>query len=277
MKTLTFEELVATIDVDTLEETASLELAYGGLPKNRPVEHHQCIRQIKSILEKTGNEVVENPIYISKRHAARVNYKGAVEQCPIENYLCQRLVTKIDLKGTSKEYSTSIGISYTEKGIQLAYGMNVWVCSNLNVFGGEMYQTFGSDKLEYNTLIEVLESKIENHQHWLDKYIEYTELLKAHKIGEKELNDIFGRLIQSATEYNTNRAAVAPMNITQVVRTIEESHKSETNPLSTDNNLWDVMQWGTSILKPKTNDMATLLPHTNKWSNFVLDYSGASN
>ena len=51
MKTLTFEELVASVDRDTLAQTAKLELVNGGLPKSRPVEHFQLLNDIEDIID----------------------------------------------------------------------------------------------------------------------------------------------------------------------------------------------------------------------------------
>ena len=284
MKTLTFDELVASVDRDTLAQTAKLELVNGGLPKSRPVEHFQVLNDFEDIIDKSkilkNAELVADPIYISKRHAARVNYEGDPELCPINKYLCRRLITRYtitrgfhDSDATpNDDFSTSIGIAYTENGIQVAYGMNVSICSNMTIFGGNVYKTYGRGKLDYETILDVVNSKISNHEKYLEENISAVRSLKGRIVDEKRRDKIFGKLIQQATLLqNQGVNNRPPLNITQCVNMIRESRDSKTNPMTSENTMWDVLQWGTAILKPKNNDMETLLPHIQHFSNYIYE------
>ena len=132
METLTFENNIATLDLPTLERTAKYEMARGGLPKNRPTEHFKLISDISSNIEKnTKLETKIDVIYTSERQAMQIMHDKTDGDCPIEKYLLQRITTKLLVLDGQKETTAAVGVSYTDKGIQIVFGSQVNVCSNL--------------------------------------------------------------------------------------------------------------------------------------------------
>lgn len=273
-QTLQFEKGVAELDLATLKRTAKYELAKGSLPASRPIEHSHFIENLCNIASKVPNISIENEkIYAAEGQAMRVMWQGKKDECPVENYLIQRITSRIHLKHTSdNEFNMAIGLSYNEKGISLAFGSNVWVCSNQNVFGENIMHTFGGDrKVPFDKMIEIFSKWMLDFNKYRDMDYQMIERMKATEIQENAKQLLYGKLIDSAVRQNMDQKVSAPLNQTQVADFIRASYSPEyAVPLDRNATVWDMQQMGTSILKPKTSDMVTLLESQNNFSNFII-------
>ena len=279
MQTFNFDKGIVEIDNDTLKRTADYELAKGGLPNSRPIEHHAFIETVGNILaDRTGMSVTPDSIIIPERHAARVMYKGDKALCPVENYLVQRVLTSLNISVGDDDYGLSVGINFNEKGIEVVYGTKVFVCSNLNIFGKYRIRTYGADKIDYTHTVSLLEHWADNYMSKFESDIRIIDNLKNQKINSEDYHQILGKLIKNAGLSVNNKSIDAPMNVTQTLRMIEESFNSSTNPLpqgffegnTEECSLWDMTQWGTAILKPNSNDVMSVYSHNHKFNDFML-------
>ena len=164
MNTLKFENNIAELDLSTLERTVKYEMAKGGLPVNRPMEHYKLITSLKdNIQDNTKLEAKIDTIYTSERQAKQIMFDGKGE-CPIENYLLERVVTKLLVEDKHKGYKAAIGLSYTDKGIQVAFGTHVNVCSNLLVWGPNFMSTFGANKVKFSIMMDAFDDWMKRFQ-----------------------------------------------------------------------------------------------------------------
>jgi len=273
-QTLAFEKGVATMDVPTLGKTARYELAKGSLPASRPIEHYQLIENIINSASKIpGIVVTPENIFAAEGQAMRVMWQGKKDECPIENYLIQRITTRVHLKHTDdNEFNMAIGISYNEKGISMAFGSNVWVCSNQNIFGENIMHTFGGDrKVPFDKMMDIFNSWMLDFNKYRDEDYAMIERMKSREIEEYAKQLLYGKLIDKAVLQNIDTKQSAPLNQTQVADFIRASYSPEYQiPSERVATVWDLHQMGTSILKPKTSDMVTLLQNQNDFSNFIV-------
>lgn len=273
--TLTFDKGVAELDLDTLKRTAKYELAKGALPTARPVEHGALLDALTHIASLVPGISLElDKIYAAESMAMRVMYQGDKNACPIENYLLQRLTARIDLSHSSDtDFNMAIGVAYNEKGISLAFGTNVRVCSNQNIFGENIMHTFGGDrKVPFDKMIEVFGKWMLEFNKYRDNDYELIEKMKRTEIEGNAKQILYGKLIDKAVVQNMDSKVKAPLNITQVADFIRTSYSPEykvaDDKLAT---VWDMQQMGTAILKPKTTDMVSLLESQNNFSNFIVN------
>lgn len=273
MNTILFDKGLATLDRTTLRNSASYELAKGLLPMSRPVPHHQLLNDLIGIAAGVnGITIEEEPIYATEAQSMRVMWAGKKEECPIENYLIQRLATRFHLRtDEDKDFNMAVGVAYNEKGISLAFGANVRVCSNQNIFGENIMHTFGGDrKVPYSKMMEVF-------QHWMNEFeskrfddYELISSMQKREITEDGKQLLFGKLIENATRANMRHDVIAPLNVTQVGDFIRASYSPEyqvTERLAT---VWDLQQMGTSILKPTTTDLVTMFESNHSFNQFLL-------
>lgn len=266
------------MSLDTLKRTASYEMANGSLPKNRPIEHHELLSRIVDAGAKMSDTTVEvEPIWATEKQSLRVMWSGDKSDCPVENYLVQRLVTKINFKHNSDEtMNSSIGVAYHEKGITLAYGTNVWVCSNLMIAGSNVIHTFGRDKVPFEKASDLLNGWFQNFNQMRDDSYGVIERMKSKEIGEDAKNLIFGKLIENAVLHNLDTKHEAPLNISQVNELIRASHSEEYMlAVGEPTTVWDLSQWGTSFLKANQGcDMTKVMDHSIDYNNFLVKEFG---
>ncbi len=263
------------MDLSTLARTAKYELAKGSLPASRPIEHYQLLDNLTNIASKIPNVRVEQEdIYAAEAQAMRVMWSGAKNECPVENYLIQRITTRIHLKYASdSDMNMAIGVSYNEKGISMAFGSNVWVCSNQNIFGDNIMHTFGGDrKVPFEKMMELFHKWMLDFNMYRDQDYKMVEKMKERTIEENAKQLLYGKLIDKAVLQNLDTKQSAPLNQTQVADFIRASYSPEyLIPDTRPANVWDLHQMGTSILKPKTSDMVSLLQNQNDFSNFIIN------
>ncbi len=273
-QTLVFEKGLTTIDRSTLTRSASYELAKGNLPASRPIPHHELLQRIIDTTSKMQNiEVIEDPIYATEAGSLRVMFPGKKEECPIENYLIQRLVTRIQLKTNSDtDMNMAIGIGYNEKGITMAFGPNIWVCQNQNVFGQNIMHTFGGDrKVPFDKMMEVFEKWMLEFNQKREMDYSFIEKMKARTIEENAKQLLYGKLINAAVLQNMNTKYDAPLNQTQVADFIRASYSPDYEVKDRPTTVWDLQQMGTSILKPKNTDLVTVFQDSCNFNNFIIN------
>lgn len=271
---LKFENNLAEINLDTLKSTASYEMARGGLRKSAPIEHHELIHNLCSkVLAITKFKPVLDTIYATEKNTLRVMWKGKKEECPVENHLVQRILTRIDIiEPDQKKLNVSIAVAYHETGIQIAYGTNVQVCKNLLIFGSNRVSTYGQDKVPFDKLMDVIDDWLRRYDEKKERDYDIIEVLQKRKVKDTELLTILGKLIYQAERNNTFHKNGAPLNVSQTLRLIDNYNIEITNKISKSITAFNLLQWGTNNLKPNQDgrDLTQTIDTSNKFSNFIV-------
>ena len=273
MSTLKFKGNVATLDLPTLDRTVKYEMAKGGLPRNRPIEHFKLIRDIQSnIKDNTKLDSTIDTIYTSERQAMRVMYEGDPEDCPIENYLLQRVVTKLLINDDSNGFRGAVGISYTDRGIQLAFGTHVNVCSNMMIWGQNFMSTFGTNKVGFNVMMDAFDDWMKRFDEKRNQDMNIIKALKKRKVKENEMFEILGRLIHAAERGNSSKSDGSSLNVSQTLRLIDNYEKERQGKDTI--TAWDITNWGTNNLKPDQDggDLTSIYNTTHKFSNVIAEH-----
>lgn len=271
-QTLAFTDKVVALQLPELRETVRMEQARGGLSTNRPIEHFNFLDEIGKGLTRRSIDYTLDDIMVPETGTKRIMWTGEKEQCPLQNYLVEQLVTRINLNVTGEtELNPSIAVAYNDRGIQIAFGTNVRVCSNMNVYGENFISTYGNvGKVPFAQMITILKSWIDNYEKHFEADKNAINELKAIEIQPNDMDKILGKLIRNAVFNNMGRKEVnAPLNVTQVCRLIEQgdSQFNQNIPATA----WDFANWGTYILKPNKSNMTELLSDTYSFNKFVLE------
>jgi len=207
----------------------------------------------------------------------------------VKNYckLCRKPITanynqknklKIDtynlqyyILNSDKEMNMAIGIGYNEKGITMAFGPNIWVCQNQNVFGQNIMHTFGGDrKVPFDKMMEVFEKWMLEFNQKRDMDYQFIEKMKAREIEENAKQLLYGKLINAAVLQNMDTKQPAPLNQTQVADFIRASYSPEYEIKDRPTTVWDLQQMGTSILKPRNTDLISIYQDNSNFNNFLV-------
>lgn len=269
---LEFEKGIAMIDNETLSQSIKYEMAKGGLPKSRPVEHFQLLNEIEEMASKIDGGVIvkPKPIYVAEKSTLRMMWDGPKEECPIDKYLIQRLTTSLDIVSQSDNgISMSIALSYNEKGISLAFGPKVFACSNMNIFGDNLMRTYGGqDKIPFDKMLQLMSGFMNNFHEKRANDFAIIDKMKSIDVGQDAIHTMYGKLIQQAVKQNMDGKTNAPLNQTQVADFIRNSYEAEYMDPKT---AWDLNQIGTSVLKPQNTDMIILNDNIKNFNNFICD------
>ena len=307
-KTISFESGYAILTLEDLSKTIRLELATGGLPKNRPIEHFQLIENIQRKTQDAINQSIVKtetesndphlpedltasdqlvttpepsysvgiePIYISEKHAKRMLWIGEKDKCPIDKYHIERVVTRIIIRDSKNEtLDQAIAISYTENGISVAIGVNVRTCCNMNIFGSNIVSTYGPNRVPYDKLWEIICLWSQNLFSIWKSDIEVIQRLQSIQMDRKITDELIGRLIRKAVLQNHGEKMNSPMNVTQVCRFIEQGAEILSKEDFTNFTAWSFTNHMTAVLKPDTADMGTLWQSNFLVNQFVTDAFG---
>lgn len=273
MDTFNFENKITTLSLPVLKNTLRAEMAMGGLPKNRPIEHYKLIENVcQNVIDNTEITPKIDVIYASEKEAKRFLHNPEDGPCPIEKYLLERITTKILIADKDKETKAAIGISYSDLGIQLVFGTHVNVCSNLMVFGSNFISTYGKNKVEFNIMMDVFDDWMRRFQEKREKDLHIIKALKRERVEENEMFEILGRLIHSAEKNNLCKSDESSLNVSQTLRLIDNYENRDLT--KTKITAWDIVNWGTNNLKPEENakDLTTIYPTTYKFTNAIAKH-----
>lgn len=290
MDYLKFDESTeaCAIDLDTLNRTLKMEDAGGGLPRSAPIEHSNLLIDLIDLAKKhaKGFFPVLQPIIINQKNCRRIKWRKDQGDCPVENYQVERLVAKILFKPENNgplfvgqedaEGHMAAAVSYNERGIQLAFGNNVSICQNLNIWGENIISTYGSGKRksDFDTALDIYEKWLQDYEEHKETAIEAVTSLKNIVIEEPARLRIFGKLYEQAVMRNNREAsAEAPLNQTECTKMIRaglEYRMGKTTMFDKTITAWDLTNWCTNVIKPETSDMVHLLTRNADINNFIL-------
>lgn len=269
-----------SLNLESLSNSATNFMATGGLPASRPVHHYQFIQWLRDVIQdNTRQEVEIEPIHASLRHTKRIRFSAdeiinIKEPCPIDRLNIERVVTKLNVKGYAHEVNQdvinySVAVSYTEKGIMIATGANVFHCSNMNIFGENIFATYGSNKFSFEDLKRVITTDALQFASKLDEdHRTISKLASTYLSPEKEA-EIVHEIFNLAVNQNLKRKGNNILNLSQTVKMQEEliKKRDEKETLT----YWDLMQSGTEHLKGDRQDILNLIPTIKTFNHFVLN------
>lgn len=174
----------------------------------------------------------------------------------------------------SDDYSTTaIAISYNERGITIAWGQEVHICSNMTIFGNWKMHTFGPNVCTMQQIWDKLTKWIANAvpKRHLDR--EIFGLMTSRIVTRDEYHKMIGFLHEQAVtvEYCNSKAYDPPFDITELSPFQAEGYKLFNS--GKDVRLLDIMNNGTSILSPSTHTQySNLLDRNSLWTMFCITF-----
>ena len=274
-----FAGSTAKVNLETLSNTTTHLQVSGQLPKSRPIHHFQFVDWIRdefSVI--TGKDTVVEQITITKSHSRRIRMSvdeviNPNDPCPIKALNVERLVTRIYLPETdilgADELTPAIAVGYNEKGLEVAYGTNVWACANMNIFGSRHLKTYGEGKVPFEVLRDGLISMMNQWDTNFSRDKAAIRMLQETEISIDKVHQMTGKLFENAVEFNNRQRDKRIFTTGQCIRLQEELLKKyhSGNAITA----WDFTQAGTENLKPDSVDLTVLLPAVKGFNDFVLN------
>lgn len=264
MDNLIFEkgENSKVISLEDLSRTLTAE-DFG--KSKKVVNHFDIIPQIEEMLKEAGLKLSDKEIIISKAGLKILPKLDPNKESLIDAALVKNLVASFNIADyNNDEMNMRIGLSYNERGIAVAFGTNIKVCSNMTIMGAKnMIYSYGPKKVPFDKMIELIEKNIQEMDQSWKYYNEVFEKLKGKIATSQDLYTIIGKLQKLAVANNyINGVNSSPLNISETSSFTKElllagAFENEINTL------WDIFNVGTEILTHSDMNIP------NKWQSLA--------
>ena len=249
VKEIVFEDGLTTLTLEELKKTLTeSQIGYG--PER--MDHFEFIEKTADAASQAGLVASFDPIYVRsggptqlpnvsvvKREAEKYGVKN-----PLEAYLIRKLVTRIHLTSPDGESygdrNMALAIGYNQRGYQLAYGVNVHVCSNMSIWGDNYMQTYGTHRTEMPNVFERLSTWMSTREERVAQYNESIQKMMNTKVNNTVIFAFVGFMLDQAV-----RNVEDTLKINQVSFLARNISKA---PVS---NVWELYNHVTNTLNPE--------------------------
>jgi hypothetical protein len=283
------DQTVGDISLAQLEKSIRVEGKHGRALQTRPVQSWNIISYILSLLVQSGVNHTMEHIYVQKRNSfpmindqdKKLGYSREI--CPINKWLFDKLAVSFLIPNIGNDLvGGRIGMSFNEDGIQIAFGMNVKVCSNFAIMGGEIMSTFKRGLVEPYSW-QSMEIQLKDWVTNLDQKMN-VEMDLMMRMIEREIKDpsvidrVIGGLYKRAIDQAYGTKAIAPFdtygmsNLVQNILKRNPSVRDHTFNADADiRNVWDLYNYGTQIMKPGMVDIADIQNSSFLYADYLFD------
>ena len=262
------------ISLSQLEQSVAIQDFNGRFNKNAPLKHYDFISQRSNSLSISYDTTVGN-IFVDKNKTRTIpvldpNKEGLFRATVFESVIAEIMVN--DLK--NKDNTFKIALSYNNRGITLAQGVNIEICSNMTIMNSSnIISTEGRNGIPYDKTIELFNSWIPRMDETYKQYNDIIKAMKGVKLSSNgQIQELIGELHLKAVgqAYHLGQDT-APLTINELSKFSNELIKQKTIEKSKVLSLWDVYNVSTEILTHADNNIDTKLPLLNNISDFIID------
>ena len=272
-------ERATTISLDMLSQSIRQEGKYGDALSTKPVQIWNLVSDVQEMLDKSNINGSLGDIYIQKRSSAALlndfdrNAGYNKFNAPINRWKFEKAITSINVPNISNAGTNAkIGITLNEQGLSVAYGMNVHVCSNFSVMGGTLLRTYTFNKqpgLEWSHMKRLLSDWTSRLDQIFGVQSEIMHnMIEKEVKDERTVNKIVGTLYQDAIRqayFNGDHTPFDTHALSQFVQEMIKQRKEEEKI----GNVWDLYNWGTSVMKPNVVDIADISNISSSYADFL--------
>lgn len=282
------DEKTKVISLNQLSSSIRIEGKYGDKLATKPVQIWRLITKLQEILSNTGLNYTLDNIYVQKRSSAAFLNDQEKDlgydkyNAPINRWRFDKAITAIKVNNIkNSEGNPSIAITLNEDGLVVAYGMNVSICSNFSIMGANTilrtYKFSDTPGMPW----ELMKMKIEKWTTEIEPIFalqtEVMENMKNTEIKDITVTDrVIGDLYQKAILQAYFKGDATPFDTHSLSQFVQESLKQrrQEERFGTIENVWDLYNWGTSVMKPSLIDIGEIANNSHLFSNYLCNEFG---
>jgi hypothetical protein len=272
------------IKLDLLKQSVRVEDNLGRSYRTRPIQAWSLLTLIAGMLKDHEIGAKAHPITVRSDSSGvalndvdKTENKWNKSMCPINKWIFDQLITKIDIpKIGNNDVTGTIAVSYTSKGISVAFGLNVSICDNLCIMGGQQMRTYKfhrNEALAWESMKIQLRDWIANIDQRLGVELQIMQRMQEREINnEIAVDQVIGKLYQNAVRWRYGKGPVAPFDISGMSTFVQNvQRKGNTESLD---NVWDLYNWGTEIMKPENERLEHLAESHGIYADFLCEEFG---
>lgn len=272
------DQNVKEVTINQLKQSIRVEGKHGRVLTTRPVQSWDVLLYIMGLMTQAEVNHTMEHIYVQKRNSypmindvdkKELGYSR--ENCPINKWMFDKIACSFLVPNVGNDLvSARIGMSFNDEGIQIAFGMNVKVCSNFAIMGGQIMSTFkrgSNESLSWQSIEITLKDWIRSLDQKMKVEMELMKRMIETPIEEPEVIDrVIGSLYKRAIDQAYGSKALAPFDtagMSQFTQNILKSYDYKVgdhdfNAQMGIHNVWDLYNYGTNVMKPGMVDIAEI-------------------
>ena len=259
------------LNIASLHESIRLSRVRSN-PRKTITEHFEVFGRIMMMLEKEKFDFELSNIYAEKSKILtlpEVQRKGKLSVDPSVNHV-NTIVGRIDItKFSTDERNLSIGIGYNDKGINVCFGTNITVCSNMSLFGGHYLSSYGKDKVSLIELFNRVEDFIKDATMIDESNNRYLDLMKEITLNRDQVKMVMGDMKLRAVGQAYFKQD-APLDISKTsafaTKYLEYVQENKTDDIT----VYDLYNIGTSLLSHQSNT-STMWADINNFGEYMVN------
>lgn len=283
-------EKTQVIEKDLLSKSIRHEGKHGKSLETKPIQVWAMIDLICGLLQKHDVNFNEDPIHVQRQSSGTYlndqdREKGYTRMvAPIEKWKFEKVINLIQLpnvfegqnEGVGQARNATIGITLNENGLSVAFGMNVHECTNFNVYGGTILRTYTHNRkpgTHWDAMKIMLDQWVGNLNQIWKVQNEIMGTMKAQQLPQDSqiIQEVIGDLYIKALRAAYNKGELTPFN-THELSSFTQKIIAESRDHESLGTVWDMYNWGTSIMKPGTMDIGEIANNSNLWAEYLNDY-----
>lgn len=279
-RVLTFKDATEVITLDELRLAESDQQASKA--------HYEFIDEVRLICDRAGIKYSIDDVYVNKYVSA--GNKGAIQlkkqselygENNIRTWLLRRALTLVKFTDyVLNDMGYTMALNYLQDGFQVALGMNVHICKNMCIYGGNLIQTYGEGRkgnISYEALMDHIGGWVNGLKEKYDADMNLISMMKSRPFNHEIANEYFGGLMAKAMIGN-NSGKYFMFDETEV-KNFQREYLKKVNydpeqAYHAIPSLWDFYNLGTSVLSLKETDTRKILVSNNRFSNSILEEFG---
>lgn len=276
---------VKDISLANLQKSIRRDSGLAGI-RAVPVQYWSFYEQTLALLKASGKNYQEKKIFVqnnaSKAYLTDEEKNAGYTQknAPLNRWRFDKIISLIQLPSLYAEdegraRNAAIGLTMNKEGLQISFGMNLHMCSNFNVMGGSILRSYGyngQDGLPWDVMRFRIEQWVNKHEQlWTVQNEIMTEMIQHELVEDtKVIEQVIGDLYVGAIKNAYFKGQATPFNTYELSDFVQESIKQRVNEDKIAN-VWDLYNWGTSIMKPGMMDIGEIATNSNIWSDYLID------
>ncbi len=282
------------IPIELLSKSIRRESGLKGI-RVIPIQYWKIYAIILGMLDKESINHTEKAPFIqnnsSKAYLTDADEASGYTQknAPINRWRFDKVISTIQLPGIVEDQNegivdtrnAAIGLTLNKEGLTVAFGMNVRACKNFNVMGGTIMRSYGLDD-RIGLPWDIMETRLHNwvkniNQIWTVQN-EIMHSMKDHTLEASSttmeptgiIEKVIGDLYLGAIKHSYFNGDAVPFNAYELSDFVQESIRQRKDEEKI-TNVWDLYNWGTSIMKPGIVDIGEISENSNMWSDYLIN------
>lgn len=275
------DEKAKSIPIKLLARSIRVEDTLGRAYRTRPIQAWTLLAYMVNLLKELDIGFVPKPIMVRKDSTGLAlndidRQENAYDKsnCPVNKWMFNELITKIDIPHVGGDLTNgAIAIHYTKRGISVALGLNVSICDNLSILGGQQMRTYkheGTGGFDWETMKLHIKAWVMNLDQRLGVEVEVMNRMIAREINnEVAVDQVIGKLYQNAVAWRYGKGPQAPFDISGMSSFVQNIQRNQSRAEL--NNVWDLYNWGTNVMKPELETLEHLTEASGLYADFLCE------